>query len=250
MPVSSTGLTTLVAVGLEHDVERARPHRFENHGPVGTTFCVTLTPIFFHSSISQVPTILVGLIDVAVQQLELSAPRRRPPSAGAWLRRAISRCRARSRRSAAAHPWSRPAASPGRRCRRRSARSAILDRAGAPCHWSIARVSARRTRTSSNGFFLWLGVRMLPQFQSLSCTAILSPSSLTQLVARRRRQAAELDRGPIGAHRVDADRLLRREDAVEPVEIGLARVVIIGVAHALDRLADLVGDEFERARSP
>ena len=50
---------------------------------------------------------------------------------------------------------------------------AILASAGAPFHWSIASASARRTRTSSNGFFLWLGVRMLPQFQSLSCTVIV-----------------------------------------------------------------------------
>ena len=56
---------------------------------------------------------------------------------------------------------------------------AILASAGAPCHWSIASVSARRTRTSSNGFLLWLGVIRLPQFQSLVCTVILSPSSLT-----------------------------------------------------------------------
>jgi hypothetical protein len=43
----------------------------------------------------------------------------------------------------------------------------------------MASASARRTRTSSNGFFLWLGVRMLPQFQSLSCTTIEEPASLT-----------------------------------------------------------------------
>ena len=45
---------------------------------------------------------------------------------------------------------------------------AIFDSAGAPFHWSIASASARRTRTSSNGFFFWLGVITLPQFQSLS----------------------------------------------------------------------------------
>ncbi len=32
------------------------PRMAWNHGPVGTTFCSTLRPIFFHSPISQVPT--------------------------------------------------------------------------------------------------------------------------------------------------------------------------------------------------
>ena len=108
-----------------------------------------------------------------------SGPRRRPPSAGASPRRATSRCRASSRRASAAPPWSRPAASRGTRCRRRCAhwRSSTAPRA--PCHWSIARISARRTRTSSNGFFLWFGVIMFTQFQSPVCTVILSPSSFT-----------------------------------------------------------------------
>jgi len=44
---------------------------------------------------------------------------------------------------------------------------AIFDNAGAPRQRSMASVSARRTRGSSNGFFLWLGVTRLPQFQSL-----------------------------------------------------------------------------------
>src|SRR5215472_8391865 len=35
--------------------------------------------------------------------------------------------------------------------------TAILESSGAPCQRSIARVNARRTRTSSKGFFLWLG---------------------------------------------------------------------------------------------
>ena len=56
---------------------------------------------------------------------------------------------------------------------------AIFDNAGAPCQRSMAKVSARRTRGSSNGFFWWFGVTRLPQFQSLSCTVILSPNVLT-----------------------------------------------------------------------
>jgi hypothetical protein len=44
----------------------------------------------------------------------------------------------------------------------------IRDSAGAPCQRSIARVKARRTLTSSNGFLWWFGVIRFPQFQSLS----------------------------------------------------------------------------------
>src|SRR5215204_3809002 len=56
---------------------------------------------------------------------------------------------------------------------------AILASSGAPPQRSIARVSARRTLGSSNGFFLWLGSSRLPQFQSLCCTVILSPRAPT-----------------------------------------------------------------------
>ena len=90
---------------------------------------------------------------------------------------------------------------------------AILESAGAPFHWSIASASARRTRTSSNGFFLWLGVIRLTQFQSLVLHRDLVAELLDQLVARRRRHAAELGRGAVGADGVDADRLLGGEDA-------------------------------------
>ncbi len=54
---------------------------------------------------------------------------------------------------------------------------AIFDSAGAPPHWSTASSSALRTRTSSNGLRRSFGVIRLPQFQSLVCTLILSPSS-------------------------------------------------------------------------
>ena len=70
---------------------------------------------------------------------------------------------------------------------------------------------------------------------------------LDQLVARRRRHAAELQRGPVAADRVDAGGLLGRVDCGEAVEIGQALAVVIGVAGAGDRLAGLVADEFERA---
>src|SRR5262249_25519532 len=69
-----------------------------------------------------------------------------------------------------------------------------------------------------------------------------------QLVARRRRQAAEFDRGTVAAQRVNPRRLLLGKNTFEPVEIGKARVVIIGVAHPADRLSGAVGDAFEGPR--
>ena len=59
-----------------------------------------------------------------------------------------------------------------------------------------------------------------------------------ELIARRRWQAAD---------RIDADRLLGRIDADEAVEIRLPGVIIVGIAHPLDRLAGLVTGELERA---
>src|SRR5262249_55184117 len=70
---------------------------------------------------------------------------------------------------------------------------------------------------------------------------------LLELIARRGRQAAEFSRRAVGPDGVDADRLLGREDAGEAVEIRLPRMIIVGVAYALDRLADLVARELERA---
>src|SRR5262249_58993826 len=65
-----------------------------------------------------------------------------------------------------------------------------------------------------------------------------------ELLARGRRQAAELARPAAGADGVDAHRLLGRKDGGEAVEIRLPRMVIVGIAHDLDRLAGLVADEF------
>ena len=124
---------------------------------------------------------------------------------------------------------------------------AIFDSAGAPCQRSIARVSARRTRTSSNGFLLWFGVISVAAVPVALLHRDLVAERVDQLVARRRRQAAELDRRAVGADRVDPDRLLVGEDADEAVEIGQSLVVVVGVALALDRLADLVVRELERA---
>src|SRR5262249_38614500 len=70
---------------------------------------------------------------------------------------------------------------------------------------------------------------------------------LLELIARRGRQAAEFSPRAFGPDGVDANRLLGREDAGEAVEIRLPRMIVVGVAYALDRLADLVARELERA---
>ena len=111
---------------------------------------------------------------------------------------------------------------------------AILESAGAPCQRSTARVNARRTRGSSNGFLFWFGVNRLPQFQSLDCTVILSPSAFPTVVLGRWRHAAELDRGAVGADRLDTDRLFVGIDPGEAVEIRQAFVVIVRVFDAFD----------------
>src|SRR5215471_1776041 len=61
-------------------------------------------------------------------------------------------------------------------------------------------------------------------------------------------QNAELDRRTITADCLDADRLLVRIDAGEPVEIGQPSMVIVGVLYSLYRLAGFDPGEFERAR--
>src|SRR5215475_10650107 len=128
-------------------------------------------------------------------------------------------------------------------------RTAILARAVAPFQRSIARVRARRTLTSSKGFLLWFGVTRLPQFRSLSLHGDLFIERTDELVARRGRQVAEIDRGAIAANGVDANRLLGSVKTGEAVEIGQSRMVIIRVAHALDLRTGLVADEFERSRT-
>src|SRR5207247_1174626 len=68
-----------------------------------------------------------------------------------------------------------------------------------------------------------------------------------ELIACGGRQAAELSRSAVGADGIDADRLLRRIDRDEAVEIGPTRTKVVRVADALDRLPDLVARELERA---
>src|SRR5271165_282664 len=70
-----------------------------------------------------------------------------------------------------------------------------------------------------------------------------------ELVAGGGWKPAELDRRTVGTDRFDAKGLLVGIDAVKTVEIGQPLVIIIGVLHPLDRLADLVRGEFERPRA-
>ena len=102
-----------------------------------------------------------------------------------------------------------------------------------------------RTRTSSNGLRLWFGVTTLPQFQSLSCTTISVAEFLDELIARGRRHRPELQRCAVGPDGIRAHRLLGRENANETVEIGLSRVIVVGVTLALDGLPDLEFGELE-----
>ncbi|HEV8031867.1 MAG TPA: hypothetical protein VGP42_12695 [Stellaceae bacterium] len=70
-----------------------------------------------------------------------------------------------------------------------------------------------------------------------------------QFIARGGRETAKLDGRAVAADRVDPGRLLVGENALEPVEVGQPGMVVIRVANPGDRLAGLVGDELERARS-
>src|ERR1700736_2949797 len=75
----------------------------------------------------------------------------------------------------------------------------------------------------------------------------LVAESALKLLARGGRQAAELAGRAVGENGIDAYRLFGREDADEAVEIRLSRMIIVGIAHALDRLAGLIADELEWA---
>ena len=199
-----------------------------------------------HSSISQVPTIFVGLVDVAVQQLEaeplgaglLQQPLRLGarlldvgPEPGDLLQLLLGRGQRRAGEDDAADRMH-----VGDLGQRRRAVPAV-DRQGQRA--AHPHVVERLLLVVGRDDVAAVPVALLHRD--------LVAELLDELVARRGRQAAELDRRAVGADRVDADRLLGGEDADEAVEIGQALVVIVGVAHALDRLAGLVAGELERA---
>src|SRR5208337_3428303 len=68
-----------------------------------------------------------------------------------------------------------------------------------------------------------------------------------KLVTRCRRKATELNRRPITADRADPNRLLVGENADKAVEIRQSLVVIIGIAHAGNRLPQLILFKAERS---
>jgi hypothetical protein len=72
---------------------------------------------------------------------------------------------------------------------------------------------------------------------------------LCEFVARGWLRAAEFDRGAIGADGIDPDRLPGCEQALEPIQIRLAFVVIVRIADALDRLPDGMINKVKRARA-
>src|SRR5262244_3700935 len=209
--------------------------------------CVTLSPILLHWSTSQIPIYLKGW---SRSRFNSSKESRSTPASRNRRRASVRDFSMSGQNPAMLSSSCRFAASgdPGKTTPPTVRTVAILARASAPFQRSMARVSARRTRTSSNGFFFWFGVKMLPQFRSLSCTVILSPSAPTSS-SRRRRQIAKIDRGAVTAYGVDPHNLLGSVETGEGVEIGQSLVIVIWVAHSLDRRADLIADEFEGARA-
>src|SRR5579871_6477801 len=74
----------------------------------------------------------------------------------------------------------------------------------------------------------------------------LAVELLLQLVDRRGRVTAEFGGRPVGADRVELDRLLRGKNPDKTVKIRQSLMIVIGVAHSLDGLPDLVTGKFER----
>src|SRR6516165_9514247 len=70
-----------------------------------------------------------------------------------------------------------------------------------------------------------------------------------EFITRRRREAPEFDRRAVRAYRVEPYCLLVGVDRLEAVEIRQPLAIVIGVAHAADRLPSLEFGEFERARA-
>ena len=129
--------------------------------------------------------------------------------------------------------------------RRRCATASSTPRSG-----RAARVSARRTRLSSNGFRSWFIVTSCTQFQGLSCTVIFGPSACT----RASRSAGLKPRNWMWARSPRMAATWADDDGDEEravaVEVGLALVPVVRVLLAHPVRALDVLDELERARCP
>src|SRR6267143_1060762 len=165
-----------LAIAGQDGVEIAAAHCFEiwtcRHHALGDVD-TDLAPLVDHPS----GIVFIGLVDIAVQQLKAE-----PFGAGVLQETLRARDFSMSGENPAIFCSSSSVAAsgePGKTIPPTVCTLAILASLGAPCQRSIAKVSARRTRGSSNGFLLWLGSMIPPQFQSLSCTVILSPSAPT-----------------------------------------------------------------------
>src|SRR5499427_9738608 len=141
-----------VAAGLDDDVEAAAAHRFvprprRHHALVNAQS--DLAPLVDQPRANE----FVRLIDVRFRSSNAS------PSAPASFKRRLAS--ARDLPMSGQYPASvsssvlvAASGEPGKTMPPTVFTLAILASAGAPCHWLFASVSARRTRTSSNGFFL------------------------------------------------------------------------------------------------
>src|SRR5580704_10958428 len=164
-----------LAIAGQDGVEIAAAHCFEiwtcRHHALGDVD-TDLAPLVDHPS----GIVFIGLVDIAVQQLKAEP-------FGAGVLQETLRLRTRlldvGRKPGDLLQLLLGRGEPGKTIPPTVCTLAILASLGAPCQRSIAKVSARRTRGSSNGFLLWLGSMIPPQFQSLSCAVILSPSAPT-----------------------------------------------------------------------
>jgi hypothetical protein len=96
----------------------------------------------------------------------------------------------------------------------------------------MVRVRARRTRASSKGFF---GGKQIAAVEIALLDGDLVAERADEFVAGGGRQIAEIDRGPIAADCVDPDGLLGSIEAGEAIEVRQPLVIVIRVAHTLDR---------------
>ncbi len=219
-----------------------------NQGPLGTTRCFTCNPTLLHSSISQVATYLKGW-----STLRLSSSKESPSAPASFNSRRAS---ARDFSISGQNPASCSSSSLVAR-QRRAGKDDPADRLD-DCDFRYRRRAVPAVDCQGQcaadprvveRFALVIGGHRAGDVPVALLDRDLVAERLDELVARRGRHAAEFDSGAVGADRLDPHRLLVGIDSGEAVEIGQPFMVVIGVPLALDRLADLVIDEFERARA-